>query len=318
MTSSSAANAYATEEDEGPTVIKLEYDGVEARRFLCLIDKTASHFTLQTFDDVSPKNAKDDSLARTLHLGAANSELLRLYGKGAGVYLTINKTDGSGRRKSNNIVSIRAVWQEDDDGYQGEFTLEPSIVVETSPEHFHRYWLVADVWRADDEGRKDFASVMARMVETYGCDNNAKDLARVLRLPGFKHRKHGAEPRMVRIVGGNEQRYTRAQILEAFPPIPKTNGSTKNGYANGRTKWAPRSEEGERVRDALSAIPSDDRDLWLQIGMALKSEFGDAGFDPFQAWAQRSAKYDDHDCRRVWASIKPEGGITIATLFYHA
>ena len=42
---------------------------------------------------------------------------------------------------------------EDDDGYEGGFPIEPSLVVETSPGHFHRYWLVDGDWPADEQGR---------------------------------------------------------------------------------------------------------------------------------------------------------------------
>ena len=41
--------------------------------------------------------------------------MLSLHDRGAGVYFTVNRTDGAGR-KGKNITNIRAVWQEDDDG----------------------------------------------------------------------------------------------------------------------------------------------------------------------------------------------------------
>ncbi|WP_244101400.1 PriCT-2 domain-containing protein, partial [Burkholderia ambifaria] len=33
------------------------------------------------------------------------------------------------------------------------------------------------------------------------------------------------------------------------------------------------------MRAALSHVPADDRDTWVQMGMAIKAEFGEAGFD---------------------------------------
>jgi hypothetical protein len=110
---------------------------------------------------------------------------LRQYDKGAGVFVTVNETTGSGRH-SDQIVRIRATWAEDDDGYTGAFPLEPSIIVETSPGHRHVYWLVRDGWLADEQGRRDFDGVMARMVTDYGSDPAAKDISRVLRVPGFR------------------------------------------------------------------------------------------------------------------------------------
>ena len=77
---------------------------------------------------------------------------------GAAVFVAVNETDGNGRCKEN-IVRVRTVFQEDDSGYRGSFPLEPSMVVESSPARFHRYWLAADHWPADERGRADFDHV---------------------------------------------------------------------------------------------------------------------------------------------------------------
>ena len=69
---------------------------------------------------------------------------------------------------------------------------------------------------------------------------------------------------------------------------------------------------------ALYSIPADDRDTWVQVGMAIKSELGDAGFALWDAWSQRSKRYKAADARAVWRSVKPNGGITVATLYYLA
>src|SRR5207244_3982853 len=140
--------------------------------------------------------------------------LAELNERGAGIYITVNETDGLGR-KDINIARIRGVWQEDDDGFTGAFPIEPTFTVERSPGSFHRYWLTGDKWPADAVGKKDFDGVMARMVQDYGSDPNAKDICRVLRLPGYlnqKRKRQEDEPRAhpVRIVKAHPQlrRYT--------------------------------------------------------------------------------------------------------------
>ena len=151
--------------------------------FLKLLDPSAGGFTFQTFDD--DRARKNPALTRIVKSPPpARDELVKLNRQGAGVFVTINETDGSGR-KSENITRIRAVWQEDDDGFDGAFPLHPSIVVERSPGQFHRYWLVAGDWPADKQGRADFAGVMERMVESYGSDKNAKDIAECCGFPDF-------------------------------------------------------------------------------------------------------------------------------------
>ena len=179
------------------------------------------------------------------------------------MWITINDTGGNGR-KASAVNRIRAVWQEDDDGFEGEFPLEPSVVVETSPGHFHRYWLVAGEWPADEQGRRDFAGVMACMVANYGSDKGAKDISRVLRMPGFLHRKNSDAPHMVAIVGGNRRRYTRAEILAAFPPPEKTsaprgNGRAGDGYSEAHSELVRQVLTGENYHSALVSL------AWRQI-----------------------------------------------------
>ena len=38
-------------------------------------------------------------------------------------------------------------------------------------------------------------------------------------------------------------------------------------------------KEQARMTAALYSIPAEDRDTWVQMGMAIKSELGDGGFD---------------------------------------
>ncbi len=78
-------------------------------------------------------------------------------------------------------------------------------------------------------------------------------------------------------------------------------------------------ENTERARDALSYLDSNcDRDTWVKYGMCLKHEFGDAGFEIWDAWSSHSEKYSPRDARYTWKSIKADGERTIASLFYDA
>jgi hypothetical protein len=289
----------------GPEVLLAEE---QRQDFLALLDANASSFTYQTFDD--ERTRKNPALTLIIQLApSARDELEKLNEQGAGVFVTINQTDGSGR-KSENITRVRAVWQEDDDRFDGAFPLQPSMVVETSPGHFHRYWLVADDWPADERGRADFAAVMERMVESYGSDKNVKDISRVLRFPGFLHRK-GKTPHLVRIVEASGRRYSRAEIITAFPPVELA----KKAHLQ-RTRM-PQYNDEQRIRDALYSINADDRDLWLQCGMAIKDHFGDSARSLWDDWSRQSDKYTERDQDRTWRSFR-RNGISIGTLFYHA
>ena len=76
--------------------------------------------------------------------------------------------------------------------------------------------------------------------------------------------------------------------------------------------------EMDRINDALSFIPADDRNLWLRIGMAVKSELGESGFDLWDSWSKQADSYHAADALSVWKSIQPDGGISLGTLFHEA
>jgi hypothetical protein len=233
--------------------------------FFRLLDPNAKWFTFQLFTDREGK-PNPDPLAKVFNLNRRFTRpLLDLYAQGAGVWVTINDTAGNGR-KASAVTRIRAVWQEDDEGYEGEFPLLPSLVIETSPGRFHRYWLVDGDWPADEQGKRDFAGVMACMVARYGSDQGAKDISRVLRMPGFLHRKNPNEPHMVRVVGGNRRRYTRAQIVAAFPAPEKARANGHAGTAGASEAHAELLRgvlTGENYHGALTAL------AWRQIGAGM-------------------------------------------------
>jgi hypothetical protein len=72
------------------------------------------------------------------------------------------------------------------------------------------------------------------------------------------------------------------------------------------------------IQRALSHIPAQDRDMWLRMGMAVKSGLGEDGFGLWDTWSRTADNYNASDARAVWRSIKPNGGISIGTLFHTA
>ena len=72
-----------------------------------------------------------------------------------------------------------------------------------------------------------------------------------------------------------------------------------------------------RIQAALSFIPSDARETWLSMAMAIKSEVGDEGFDVWDAWSRTSDSYNQAAARSVWKSCRGSG-ITIGSLFHEA
>ncbi|SEI48478.1 RepB DNA-primase [Azotobacter beijerinckii] len=189
----------------------------EAARFLAALDPTATAWTFQTFDD-SP--AKRPQLARTLHgtLAEHAAELTRLNAAGAGVFITPNETDGAGR-KAENIIRVRAAWADFDNPapdtleHLGADPLPPSIIVESSAGKWHAYWL------ADGVALGEFKPLQQAIARHWGSDPAVCDLPRVMRLPGFQHRK--GEPQPVTLLEAPCRRYSRAELLGRYPLAPQ-------------------------------------------------------------------------------------------------
>ena len=182
----------------------------EAERFLTFLDPDAKRFTFQTFDD--DVDRKDTRLVRVIHGSLTeNFELLcSLNDQGAGVFVTVNETNFTGR-KATDIVRVRALFSDLDGVPRPENFLTPSIEVETSEERWHLYYKVTDV--ALDE----FSAKQKGLIARLGSDPSVHDLSRVMRLPGFLHQK--GEPRLVRVTGSSGAVYTSDQ----FPDAPKPN-----------------------------------------------------------------------------------------------
>lgn len=187
-------------------------DPTLAQRFLDLLER-GGVFTFQTFDDTSRKSRK---LAKILHGTLADhvSELVRLNKQGAGVFVTVNATDGTGRTEAN-IVAVRAVFVDLDGSPLGPITAadpHPSCVIATSPGRFHAYWLTS---MPLDRFRPTQEALAAR----FAADPSVVDLPRVMRLPGFLHRK--GEPTLVSFVEAQGRRYSESHIARLVSGAPK-------------------------------------------------------------------------------------------------
>ena len=118
---------------------------------------------------------------------------------------------------------------------------------------------------------------------------------------------------MVRIAEDSGRRYTREEIMRAFPPVER-----ETRQQHQEKKWTSGNSDEERIRDALRHIPADDRYVWLQIGMSLKAELGDGGRGMWDNWSATCPdKFTDRDQNKTWRSFR-RNGIGIGTLFWHA
>lgn len=73
------------------------------------------------------------------------------------------------------------------------------------------------------------------------------------------------------------------------------------------------------VEDMLGFLdPGMPRDQWVTVAMAIKAEFGEAGFDAWDAWSQGGDSYDKSGAATTWRSISAAGGVGLGTLVHLA
>jgi hypothetical protein len=172
------------------------HDKDMAAAFLAALDPTAKTFTFQFFGDGTQGYAEvfhgslDDVWLKVLALNTP--------GRGVGVFVTINETDGQGRRREN-IVRARALFVDADSAAQLSSCIKtvrdsgarPTMIVQTSAERAHLYYC------CDDIRRDQFTAYQTAMAQKFGTDPAVKDLPRVMRLPGTLHLKDPSAPRKV-------------------------------------------------------------------------------------------------------------------------
>src|SRR6516162_4562715 len=251
-----------------------------------------ARFTFQTFDDnkerkkeraeankLRKKEGKKplpDPFAKIFHGTLAEhwNELVTLNAQGAGVYVTVNETDFKGRTEKN-IVRVRAQFVDLDGAPFAPINdlkqtpTQPHIIVESSPKRFHAYWLIKPLVVEHDKKEADgkitkakevdgkitpdqFSAVQKAIAARYSGDSAVHDLPRVMRLPGFIHRK-GA-PFLSAPGTRKGERYDWNEVRKAFDaqteeeaqpqPQPKPpRPSTPNDLSN---QWKKLNDEAIR------------------------------------------------------------------------
>ena len=72
------------------------------------------------------------------------------------------------------------------------------------------------------------------------------------------------------------------------------------------------------IRAALQHLDADDYHVWISVGMALHSTDAAEAFGLWDAWAQRSPKYDQRAQLAKWASFGAHDGLHVESIFVWA
>lgn len=147
-------------------------------------------FTFQAIPEPTGSAAR----AMVLHgtIDEFREKLEHVNQRGAGIFVMVNAGDGlihegaKSCRTAANVQRVRAVFVDLDGSPIGPVlasALPPDWVVRTSADRWHAYWKVSDC------ALEQFAGAQAALARRFDGDVAVKDLPRVMRVPGFYHRK---------------------------------------------------------------------------------------------------------------------------------
>jgi hypothetical protein len=217
-----------------------------ASEFLEALGKQRS--TFQTF----PDSEAADSRPQILHgpHSVLDRRLRALNQDGAGIFVMVNHGDLQGRR-AENVKQVAAYFVDlDGSPLPDEWPLTPTAVVESSPGRYHAYW------RVDGAPREQFELVQKHIAVLFAGDEKVCDLPRVMRLPGYEHRKR--EPFTSRILELNQVSHDHSTFTDAFgvpaPPRPLPQACVDYIRSRQKSKTRFRDESSPGIDRALEHI----------------------------------------------------------------
>lgn len=208
-------------------------------------------------------------------------------------------------------------------GHIDSLKFAPSILID-SVGGFHAYWLLRETFHIrDDVARVRADNLQKLWVPFVGSDKEAKDMTRVLRIPGTHNYKKAYAPSfpLVKFVDADfGLLYDLDELQAALPAIEKRTPRDDRKYEDRPTRDV--MMDVIAYLDMLSPWRCEDYaaedGAWLGVGMAICSALGDAGFRLWEEWSRGSSKYKSGECEDKWKTFDPNGALTIGSLAYWA
>jgi putative DNA primase/helicase len=217
-----------------------------AIEFLTSLDQTlGATFNIEHYSDLPKGQSKPDPdplKGRYANLTLAEVEKLlprlqEINDQGAGIFVARNQCNG--HRSVTNVIRVRGIHADMDDVTLAEIeetmrVLEPSIVVQSSTENrCQLYWQLTE---GEELSKAEAKAINQCIAQSYRADAAAVDVARLLRLPGFKHMKYRANGIMPTVTTTHlGKTYTADEIRKAF--IAPTSGASHPAHLAKQQKF---------------------------------------------------------------------------------
>lgn len=186
------------------------------------------------------------------------------------------------RRSKETVIATPNAWSDLDSCRPENMLIEPTIIVESSPDRYQAYWVFKELVDPDDA--ENLSKRIAYHHSDQGADTSGWDITQLLRIPNTYNYKYflSDEVPIVKIIGASVKRYTMADF-EAYPlmldyefvdaPIPEED---LNVTAESLLQ-AKRMGMNPRVWSLFADAPLKDSD-WSNILWNLQMLLFESGF----------------------------------------
>lgn len=179
-----------------------------ARAYLAaLYPKLEEHVAILALDRISKRHPEQRIvLVDKLLDGNYMSWLRHLNARGYDIFVSVNPIDPERKKRTeDDVASIRRLQLDlDDNGSTGLHAVladvhrkhlpRPAATVRTSPSRYQVLWHAdSEQWTADQA-----KGTMRQLAAAYGGDSSVADVARVMRLPGFRNKKRDRHNTLVK------------------------------------------------------------------------------------------------------------------------
>jgi hypothetical protein len=311
----------------------MQHDLEQVREFLTLLTGEVNPVvTWQIFYDEKGVEKKELATHFNKDLEGALPLIKWSQDRYCGIYVTVNETNGEGR-KNENVIRYRAVFADFDGMEEPEWLLTPHFIQKRDDTHGHAFWLLDDMTT-----QEQFMLLQHRIHMVYKTDHQVSDPARVVRVAGFNHYKNIDKPAQYAVTDDNpdgDHRYSMADIEQLLAPLtPKQDAELQvwllskqgdlngAGYENNETynkqfvKWlttnAPVAIQGSGTHTLIKvALYAHDRGI--HVGTATELMWDNYNSRCIPPWGIIEKSHFEQVVKRGYQYSKSAAGCKVAT-----